>query len=405
MLPTIRRLLPLALAALLSHAGSSIFASANSVLARMDSTTAVGTNPIVDPKAEYLGLQKADNSCSHRDLGFTGAIAGKWYAVWGDVLWCDAGVTDPERDTPGFHGMVRDAVSATTGDPLLVHDLNLGDNQRQRQFIPFNASWGEKFETGFGGTSLVETDAAAGTGAVFYLVVSLAHLPRSSSVHVVSGLANGPKNQNAAGLVGAGIARVDVIDGTPTVTRRHGERGYWWPADSNPQYGDIAAFRDPRSDYIYAWGGPPTTVASSDWVQSSYVYMVRVKAHEAFDLSRYEYWWGRQRGWRTERLTVFTAETAALWGIGQGQVVWNEFYSCYIFVHLGIGGGTVFLRTAPAPEGPWTPDVKIFEAAPIDGGLVYAGVAHPYLDETGRTLVISFTNNNRIQVIKATFSP
>ncbi|GJC98923.1 hypothetical protein ColKHC_07749 [Colletotrichum higginsianum] len=348
----------------------------------MDSTTAVGTNPIVDPKAEYLGLQKADNSCSHRDLGFTGAIAGKWYAVWGDVLWCDAGVTDPERDTPGFHGMVRDAVSATTGDPLLVHDLNLGDNQRQRQFIPFNASWGEKFETGFGGTSLVETDAAAGTGAVFYLV-----------------------NQNAAGLVGAGIARVDVIDGTPTVTRRHGERGYWWPADSNPQYGDIAAFRDPRSDYIYAWGGPPTTVASSDWVQSSYVYMVRVKAHEAFDLSRYEYWWGRQRGWRTERLTVFTAETAALWGIGQGQVVWNEFYSCYIFVHLGSYRRWYgVFADGSSPEGSWTPDVKIFEAAPIDGGLVYAGVAHPYLDETGRTLVISFTNNNRIQVIKATFS-
>ncbi|TQN69149.1 hypothetical protein CSHISOI_06348 [Colletotrichum shisoi] len=375
MLPTIRRLLPLALAALLCHAGSSTFASANSVSARMDSTTAVGTNPIVDAKVEPTIAARTTT------LGFTGAVAGKWYAVWGDVLWCDAGVTDPERDTPGFHGMVRDAVSATTGDPLLVHNLNLGENRRQRQFIPFNVSWGEKFDTGFGGTSLVETDAAAGTGAVFYLV-----------------------NQNAAGLVGAGIARVHVIDGTPTVTRRHGERGHWWPADSNPRYGDIAAFRDPRSDYIYAWGGPPTTVASSDWVQSSYVYMVRVKAHEAFDLSRYEYWWGRQRGWRTERLTVFTAETAALWGTGQGQVVRNEFYRRYIFVHLGIGGGTVFLRTAPAPEGPWTPDVKIFEAAPVDGGLVYAGVAHPYLDETGRTLVISFTNNNRIQVIKTTFS-
>lgn len=64
----------------------------------------------------------------------------------------------------------------------------------------------------------------------------------------------------------------------------------------------------------------------------------------------------------------------------------------------------MFLRTATSLEGPWTPDVKIFQAEPIDGGLVYAGVAHPYLDESGKTLTISFTNNNRIQVIKATFS-
>jgi hypothetical protein len=63
----------------------------------------------------------------------------------------------------------------------------------------------------------------------------------------------------------------------------------------------------------------------------------------------------------------------------------------------------VYLRTAPAPEGPWSASVKVYEAAPIDGGLVYAGVAHPYLDESGQTLVISFTNNNRIQVIKARF--
>ncbi|KAF6815743.1 conserved secreted protein [Colletotrichum plurivorum] len=375
MLPLTSRLLPLA-AALLA---SSNLADANPISRRMDNTQAVGTNPIYHPKVEYLGFQKADNSCSHRDLGFTGAIAGKWYAVWGDVLWCDAGVTDPEKDTPGFHGMVRDAVSATTNDPLIVHDLNLGDNGRQRQFIPFNSSWGEKFDTGFGGTSLVETNAATGTGAVFYLV-----------------------NQNAAGLVGAGIAKVDVIDGTPTVTQRFGDQGYWWPANTNARYGDIAAFRDLRSEYVYAWGGPPTAI--SGWVEGSYIYLTRVKAAEAFDISKYEYWWGTQQGWKTERLTTFTSETATLWGTGQGQIVWSEFYQCYIFVHLGIGGGSVFLRTATSLEGPWTPDVKIFQAEPIDGGLVYAGVAHPYLDESGKTLAISFTNNNRIQVIKATFS-
>lgn len=62
------------------------------------------------------------------------------------------------------------------------------------------------------------------------------------------------------------------------------------------------------------------------------------------------------------------------------------------------------IRTAPAPEGPWTPDVTFYTPQPIDGGLVYAPAVHPYVDESGETLTISYTNNNHIQVIKATFS-
>ena len=143
---------------------------------REDNTLPVGTNPISQGSfsVEYLGLQKADNSCSHRDLGFTGSIAGKWYAVYGDTLWCDTGVTDPANDTSGFHGMVRDAVSAMTSDPLVVHDLNLNNDTpvpHQLQFVPFNSAWGETNVYGFGGTSLCETDATTATAALYYLVV------------------------------------------------------------------------------------------------------------------------------------------------------------------------------------------------------------------------------------------
>lgn len=73
----------------------------------------------------------------------------------------------------------------------------------------------------------------------------------------------------------------------------------------------------------------------SDPIQQQYVYQCRVKAADAFDLARYEYWWGRQAGWRREPLARFDAETAVLWMSGQGQVVWNDFFGCYIFVRLG----------------------------------------------------------------------
>ena len=149
---------------------------------RADNTLPVGTNPISQSSfsVQYLGLQKADNSCSHRDLGFTGSIAGKWYAVYGDTLWCDTGVTDPANDTSGFHGMVRDSVSAMTSDPLVVHDLNLNNDKpvpHQLQLVPFNSAWGETNVYGFGGTSLCETDVVSATAALFYLVVR----PLSSS--------------------------------------------------------------------------------------------------------------------------------------------------------------------------------------------------------------------------------
>ncbi|KAI1073788.1 hypothetical protein F5B20DRAFT_586892 [Whalleya microplaca] len=353
---------------------------ANHPLKRQDNTKAAGTNPIAHFSAEYLGQQRADNSCSHRDLGFTGVLGGKWYAVYGDTLWCDRGVADAALDSPGFHGMVRDALSLTTADPLVVHDLHLNADQpvpHQLQLVPWDAAWGEDITFGFGGTSLVET--ADGAGAVFYLV-----------------------NANKDGLRGAGIAKVELVNGEPTVTKRFGSNGYWWPADKCARYGDTAAFRDPHSEYIYIWGGPPTYI--TDWLNSSYVYQARVKAADAYDLSKYEYWWGRSQGWKSTLLTEFTPETAVMWGTGQGQLVWNDFFKCYIFVHLGPGSGDVLLRTADSPQGPWTPDVKVYEATPIDGGMTYAGVAHPYLDQSGQTLTISYTNDNHIEVIKVTFS-
>jgi hypothetical protein len=108
-----------------------VFASSSTYISkRTDNTQAVGTDPIANFSTQYLGFQHANNSASHRDLGFTGSLCGKWYAAYGDTLWAAAGVTDPAQDPPGFHGMVRDSLSQCTSDPLTVVDLNLNNNQR-----------------------------------------------------------------------------------------------------------------------------------------------------------------------------------------------------------------------------------------------------------------------------------
>jgi hypothetical protein len=131
--------------------------------------------------------------------------------------------------------------------------------------------------------------------------------------------------------VGTGVAKVDVINGTPTVTERMGDNGWWWDTVNHPRYGDVMAYRDENSDYIYAIGGAPSS--QSGWINQSYVYQVRVLASNAFDLASYEYWHGRAIGWSTDVLTTFTAETAVMWNVGQGQMVYSKYYKCYIFVH------------------------------------------------------------------------
>jgi hypothetical protein len=147
----------------------------------IDNTLPAGANPIKNFTATWLGYQTADNSCSLRDLGFTGQLGGKWYSVWGDVNWGAPGTMNTFAQPPGFHGLVRNAISLLGDDPLIVHDLHLNGDQpvrHQQQLVPWNSKWGENQATGFGGTSICEVDSEAAIGALYYLVVRCDCSPR-----------------------------------------------------------------------------------------------------------------------------------------------------------------------------------------------------------------------------------
>lgn len=134
-------------------------------------------------------------------------------------------------------------------------------------------------------------------------------------------------------MVGAGVARVELNETTlnVTVAERYGEKGIWWLANDNPRYGDISAYRDERGDYNYLLGGAPNGI--QDYRNQQYVYQARVPHKEAFNLSAYEYWHGRGIGWSPKLLKTFNSETAVMWNTGQGQMYWNNYLECYLFVH------------------------------------------------------------------------
>lgn len=107
---------------------STVFLAATAALAAaQDNTQPSGNNPAVVSQVVYLGEQ-LDNSCTHKDLGLTGMLGGDWYAIYGDTLYCAGGVTDPNSDSSGFHGMVRDTVARCTNDPLKVEFTQLNSD-------------------------------------------------------------------------------------------------------------------------------------------------------------------------------------------------------------------------------------------------------------------------------------
>jgi hypothetical protein len=67
----------------------------------------------------------------------------------------------------------------------------------------------------------------------------------------------------------------------------------------------------------------------------------------------------------------------------------------------------VLAKVANSPTGPWSDPVTLYQATPItNGSSIYAAVPHPYYDETGKNLVVTFTNHpNLIQAANIVSSP
>lgn len=215
-------------------------------------------------------------------------------------------------------------------------------------------------------------------------------------------------------MVGAGVATVTLSEpgSGPPVPKctRLGE--YWWDATKEPWYGDVCALK--AGDHVYAYGHAQA---------APYVYVCRVRCECATDLSQYEYWNGEN--WQKERLYNPGEKEGVWWQINQGQVIWSNYYGCFIFIFVGkhsfsdfglVGQGhqqahvltdnwmnsKVQAKVSYSPQGPWSDPVELYQATPITkGGAIYAAIPHPYYDDTGKTLVITFTNApNVIQAIR-----
>jgi Domain of unknown function (DUF4185) len=199
-------------------------------------------------------------------------------------------------------------------------------------------------------------------------------------------------------LKGAGVATISLSNSYPPKPNITRLAEYWWDGEAEPWYGDVGAVR--HNGYIYAYGHAKDT---------PFVYLARVKWEEATKMECYEYWNGET--WQTERLKTkdLCEKESVFWQINQGASssyivvrALDRLSKCKLTNSDNWMNSKVLAKTAPAPEGPWSEPITLYQAKPLTkGSSIYAAVPHPYYDTTGKTLVVTFTNHpNTIQAIR-----
>jgi hypothetical protein len=128
----------------------------------------------------------------------------------------------------------------------------------------------------------------------------------------------------------------------------------------------------PGDPYLYSFGTPNGRGGSA--------YIARVAPNLVPDLTKYEYWNSDNGTWVPANPA---AATPVIPGpVGEMSAQYNTYLKQYLVLY-GNGSNDVVMRTAPAPQGPWSPEQLLVPSMQIPGG-IYAPYLHPW--STGKEL-------------------
>lgn len=128
----------------------------------------------------------------------------------------------------------------------------------------------------------------------------------------------------------------------------------------------------PGDPYLYSFGTPSGRGGSA--------YVARVAPTLVPDVTKYEYWNSDNGSWVPNNPA---AATPVIPGpVGEMSAQYNTYLKQYLVLY-GNGTNDVVMRTAPAPQGPWSPEQLLVPSSQIPGG-IYAPFLHPW--STGRDL-------------------
>lgn len=148
------------------------------------------------------------------------------------------------------------------------------------------------------------------------------------------------------------------------------------PGNENFQMGAFMK-PGPGDPYLYSYGTPSGRSGSA--------YVARVAPQFVPDPRRYEYWNSDRNVWVPGDPG---AATAVIPGpVGEMSAQFNTHLNRYLVLYCN-GANDVVARSAPAPQGPWSPEQVLVPSAQFPGG-IYAPYLHPW--STGRDLFFNMS--------------
>jgi Domain of unknown function (DUF4185) len=143
------------------------------------------------------------------------------------------------------------------------------------------------------------------------------------------------------------------------------------PGNENFQQGAFVK-PGPGDPFIYSFGTPSGRGGSA--------YVARVLPGYVPDLTRYEYWNSDSNSWVPSNPGAATPVIPGPVAEMSGQ--FNTYLKQYLVLYTN-GANDVVARTAPAPQGPWSPEQVLVPSMQFPGG-IYGPFLHPW--STGKEL-------------------
>ncbi|KAH6702905.1 hypothetical protein BKA61DRAFT_619755 [Leptodontidium sp. MPI-SDFR-AT-0119] len=319
--------------------------------------------------SKLIGNVTSTNTKNIRDLGFSGTIGNITINTYGDTLICgDGSAHDRYFQTPPCVLLHANSAAYAESDPQKITDFNLDARGNAQIFCGYFDDETPESHYGMGLTNVIAQPGSSTQGILYFL--------------------KNYRPKGVDGIVGAGVAVVDILGKYPTCRRTS---KHMWNA-SEPQYGDHGQLLA-LDGWVYVYGGTNTRKYYDG------VYVMRVRHASQKDLSAYEYWNGAQF---TKEHVYDPSERQAILGPGstQGTVTWNPHLNAYVYVYTY--RAELRGKTATRPEGPFSDYFTIFTSTEF--AFVYSPSQQTHYDPSGKTLVLSYTGYpNIIQAVKATF--
>ncbi|MGB8388168.1 DUF4185 domain-containing protein [Mycobacterium sp.] len=148
------------------------------------------------------------------------------------------------------------------------------------------------------------------------------------------------------------------------------------PGNENFQMG---AFMRGNDGYLYQFGTPSGRGGAA--------FLSRVPPNAVPDLTKYQYWHGDDGGrWVANNPGAATPVFPG--PVGEMSAQYNSYLKQYLVLYTNGGSNDVVARTAPAPQGPWSPEQPLVSSFQMPGG-IYAPMIHPW--SSGRDLYFNLS--------------